>query len=165
MTHQYCTILDSPLGKVSIFADDEFVNSITFKDKADKTTGLRENEISRMAAAQLSAYFEGTLQVFSLPTSQKGTPFQQGVWEALCSIDYGKTISYLKFSEQQNNILAIRAIAAANGKNDLAIVVPCHRVIGSNGKLVGYAGELWRKQWLLDHERSVSQQGQMTLKF
>lgn len=165
MTHQYCTILDSPLGKVSIFADDEFVNSITFKDKADKASGLLENEISRMAAAQLSAYFEGTLQVFSLPLLQKGTPFQQGVWNSLCTIEYGKTISYLKFSEQQNNILAIRAIAAANGKNDLAIVVPCHRVIGSNGKLVGYAGELWRKQWLLDHERAVSRQGQMTLKF
>lgn len=163
MTHQYCTLLDSPLGKISIFADETAVNTITFKET--EGAALQENEISQMAAAQLSAYFEGTLQAFSLPLSQKGTPFQQGVWQELLTIGYGKTISYAHFSEQQNNILAIRAIAAANGKNDLAIVVPCHRVIGSNGKLVGYAGELWRKQWLLEHERSVSQQGQMTLKF
>ena len=163
MTQEYCTIMDSPLGKVSIFADEAFVNKITFKESIG--TDLPENDISRLAATQLHAYFEGKLQHFSLPLLQKGTAFQQGVWQALMTIDYGKTVSYAQFSTQQNNLLAIRAIAAANGKNNLAIVVPCHRVIGSSGKLVGYAGELWRKQWLLNHEREVSQQGQMTLKF
>jgi methylated-DNA-[protein]-cysteine S-methyltransferase len=81
------------------------------------------------------------------------------------TIPYGDTLSYLKLSQQMGNPLAIRAIAAANGKNNLAIVIPCHRVIGSSGKLVGYAGELWRKQWLLNHEREISQQGQLLLKF
>ncbi|MFC3560032.1 methylated-DNA--[protein]-cysteine S-methyltransferase [Pedobacter jamesrossensis] len=87
----------------------------------------------------------------------------QEVWQNLLGIPYGKSISYAKFSEHKP--LAIRAIAAANGRNNIAIVVPCHRVIGSNGKLVGYAGGLWRKQWLLQHEREVAQQGQTELKF
>ncbi|WEK18346.1 MAG: methylated-DNA--[protein]-cysteine S-methyltransferase [Candidatus Pedobacter colombiensis] len=163
MANQYCTIVDSPIGELSIFADDDFVNKITFK-KTD-TSHLTENKISKLAASQLSDYFEGKLQSFDLPMSQSGTDFQQNVWKELTTIKYGTTISYLQFSTQLNNPLAIRAIAAANGKNELAIVIPCHRVIGSNGKLVGYAGELWRKQWLLDHEREISKQGQMTLRF
>lgn len=163
MANKYCTIVDSPIGKLSIIADDDFVNKITFKQI--DTSDLTENKISKLAGLQLAEYFEGKRQSFNLPISQSGTDFQQTVWTELTTIKYGVTISYLQFSTQLNNPLAIRAIAAANGKNDLAIIIPCHRVIGSNGKLVGYAGELWRKQWLLDHEREVSQQGQMTLRF
>ncbi|SHF20866.1 methylated-DNA--[protein]-cysteine S-methyltransferase [Pedobacter caeni] len=163
MNIQYCSILQSPVGPVSIFADEQFVQKITFKE--DLITEPNENEITRLAESQLKAYFEGDLKVFTLPIKQPGTTFQQEVWAALLTIDYGITRSYLQMAKQMNNVLAIRAMAAANGKNELAIVVPCHRVIGSDGTLVGYAGSLWRKKWLLDHEREVSQQGQMTLKF
>jgi len=161
--NKFCTIIQSPIGEITILADELAVYEVTFGKRA--TEGLIENEISKLAALQLTTYFEGKLQDFTFPIAQLGTTFQQGVWEALSTIAYGDTISYLKFSEQLNNPLAIRAIAAANGKNNLAIVVPCHRVIGSDGKLVGYAGELWRKQWLLEHEQEISGKGQMTLKF
>ena len=160
---KYCSVVKSPIGDVLVFADDEAVNVITFAKK--DVAGLKPNPVSEEAAQQLRSYFEGQLRQFTFPLAQTGTEFQQTVWEALCTIEYGDTISYLKFSEQLNNPLAIRAIAATNGKNNIAIVVPCHRVIGSNGKLVGYAGELWRKQWLLEHEREVLGKGQMTLKF
>ncbi|WP_316749488.1 methylated-DNA--[protein]-cysteine S-methyltransferase [Pedobacter gandavensis] len=163
MSTSYCSILHSPIGAIYIFAGEESVREITFKES--DTKDLSENSLSKLAAAQLNDYFEGKLTAFNLPLQQDGTQFQQGVWTALQTIDYGNTCSYLEFSKQQNNVLAIRAIAAANGKNKLAIVVPCHRVIGSNGKLVGYAGELWRKKWLLDHERAISKKGQMTLDF
>ncbi len=163
MEQKFCSVLDSPLGKLTILADDQAVYEITFGKK--DIEGLTENEFTQAAKIQLQNYFEGKLQDFTFAMAQKGTDFQQNVWQALTTIGYGDTLSYLKFSEQLNNPLAIRAIAAANGKNNLAIVVPCHRVIGSDGKLVGYAGELWRKQWLLEHEKEVSGKGQMTLKF
>jgi len=157
----YATIIESPIGKLSILADDDFVREITFTEK--HLDDLLENELTKLAARQLNDYFEGNLQVFNLPIKQTGTSFQQEVWENLLNIPFGETTSYAKFSA--HNPLAIRAIAAANGKNNLAIVIPCHRVIGSNGKLVGYAGGLWRKQWLLQHEREISQKGQTALKF
>lgn len=163
MNIQYCSILQSPLGPISIIADAQFVQQITFKENL--ITEPQENEITQLAVSQLTAYFEGNLKTFTLPIKQTGTAFQQEVWSALLTIDYGVTRSYLQMAKHMNNVLAIRAMAAANGKNNLAIVVPCHRVIGSDGTLVGYAGLLWRKKWLLDHEREVSQQGQMTLKF
>lgn len=163
MIKQYCSVINSPIGKVYIFTDDYFVQKITFKGL--NTDELTENELSKSAAKELKAYFEGKIQSFGFPIKQEGSDFQQKVWQALLSIPYGSTLSYAKFSDQLNNPLAIRAIGAANGKNNLAIVVPCHRVIGSDGKLVGYAGELWRKKWLLEHEREIAQKGQMTLKF
>lgn len=170
MSNQYCSILQSPLGPISIFADDQYVQKITFKEPSDSdneadSSTLAENELTKLALSQLTDYFEGRLKTFTLPLKQPGTAFQQEVWSALATIGYGVTRSYLQMAKQMNNVLAIRAMAAANGKNNLAIVVPCHRVIGSDGTLVGYAGSLWRKKWLLDHEREVSQQGQMTLKF
>ena len=115
------------------------------------------------AALQLDEYFAGKRQAFDFPIKQTGSPFQQEVWQCLLTIGYGKTISYLQQSKMMNNPLAIRAIAAANGKNDLAIIVPCHRVIGSDGSLTGYAGGLWRKKWLLEHETSVLGIGQTKL--
>lgn len=163
MIKQYSSFFHSPIGTITVLADEHAVQVISFSEK--EALGLAENEPSAAAADQLRGYFEGSLQEFNFPMQQKGTDFQQNVWKSLLEIPYGSTTSYAKFSEQMNNILAIRAIAAANGKNNIAIVVPCHRVIGSSGKLVGYAGELWRKKWLLDHEREISQQGQMTLKF
>jgi len=157
----YASILSSPVGELTIMADDDYIYAITFAEK--NIDGLTENELTKLASKQLNDYFKGSLKAFDFPIRQKGTEFQQTVWQNLLSVGYGETISYAKFSAQQP--LAIRAIAAANGKNDIAIIVPCHRVIRSNGKLVGYAGGLWRKQWLLQHEREVAQQGQTELKF
>lgn len=160
---QFCSILESPIGKLSIFADDHAVHTITFSEK--NIQEVAENEITKQAYQELFNYFDGKVTTFTFPITQKGTLFQQSVWEALCAIPYGDTLSYLKLSEKLKNPLAIRAIAAANGKNNIAIVVPCHRVIGSDGKLVGYAGELWRKHWLLAHEQAISGKGQQVLKF
>jgi len=157
----YASVIASPVGTITILADDEFVHVITFAEK--DITGLSENALTVKVANQLNDYFKGDLKDFDFPLKQKGTEFQQEVWQNLLTIPFGETTSYAKFSA--HNPLAIRAIAAANGKNNIAIVVPCHRVIGSNGKLVGYAGGLWRKQWLLQHEREVSQKGQTELKF
>lgn len=157
----YASVIASPVGKITILADEEFVQVVTFAEK--DITGLTENELTKKVAKQLNDYFKGDLKDFDFPMNQKGTEFQQEVWQHLLTIPFGETTSYAKFSA--HNPLAIRAIAAANGKNNIAIVVPCHRVIGSNGKLVGYAGGLWRKQWLLQHEREIAQKGQTELKF
>lgn len=95
----------------------------------------------------------GTRKVFDLPFLPEGTTFQKSVWDKLNNIPYGKTTSYLRIAQQLNNVKAIRAVGTSNGKNPIAIVIPCHRVIGSNGTLTGYAGGLWRKDWLLKHEQ------------
>lgn len=161
METKYASVVKSPIGDVTVIANETAVNEITFSET--KVDGLTENEHSIQAAKQLKAYFEGSLREFSFSFEQNGTDFQQEVWKNLLKIPYGETTSYAKFSAHKP--LAIRAIAAANGKNNMAIVVPCHRVIGSDGKLVGYAGELWRKKWLLQHEIDVAQKGQTALKF
>ena len=116
-----------------------------------------------MAVEQLDEYFAGKRKVFDFPFRQAGSDFQQEVWQCLLTIGYGKTISYLQQSKLMKNPLAIRAIASANGKNHLAIIVPCHRVIGSDGGLTGYAGGMWRKKWLLEHEARVMGSGQTSL--
>lgn len=157
----YASIISSPIGRLTILADDDSIYAITFSET--DIEGLTENELTKSVSKQLEDYFNGNLRDFDFPMQQKGTAFQQEVWQSLLQIPFGETTSYAKFSA--HNPLAIRAIAAANGKNNVAIVVPCHRVIGSNGKLVGYAGGLWRKQWLLQHDREVTQKGQTELKF
>ena len=152
----------TPLGTVQITADDEFITSVTIHSHVEQeaTTG---NELIKLAVKQLDEYFAGERIDFDLPLQQVGTPFQQDVWQHLLKIGYGKTISYAQLSKQMQNPLAIRAIASTNGKNKLWVIVPCHRVIGSDGSLTGYAGGLWRKQWLLEHEAHVSGQGQIKL--
>jgi len=157
----YASVIETPIGKITILADDDFVYAVTFaeRDIAD----IPESQLTIDVARQLQDYFKGGLKVFNFPMKQKGTDFQQKVWQNLLTIPFGETTSYAKFSA--HHPLAIRAIASANGKNDIAIVVPCHRVIGSSGKLVGYAGGLWRKKWLLQHEREVAQKGQTEIKF
>lgn len=157
----YASTIESPIGKIIIIAEDDFISEVTFSKK--DIDGLIESDLTKDVASQLAKYFKGDLKVFNFPMKQKGTEFQQEVWQNLLTIPYAETISYAKFSEHKP--LAIRAIAAANGKNSIAIVMPCHRVIGSSGKLVGYAGGLWRKQWLLQHEREVAQKGQTEIKF
>lgn len=140
----------SPLGLLQIRSNDKGITAISFKEEinADENSC----QLLEVAIEQLDEYFKGVRKTFDFPLGQKGTPFQMNVWDHLLQIPFGKTISYLQLSKQIGDVKAIRAIAAANGKNNLAIVVPCHRVIGSNATLVGYAGGLWRKKWLLNHE-------------
>jgi len=113
---------------------------------------------------QLDEYFAGKRKIFTLSLNQDGTEFQTRIWALLYQIPYGKTISYHQLAKQYGDLKAIRAVASANGKNNLAIIVPCHRVIGSDQSLVGYGGGLWRKKWLLDHE-AKHHHGVMQLEF
>jgi methylated-DNA-[protein]-cysteine S-methyltransferase len=154
----------TPVGTARIIEEDGFITSISIRDE-EFLTETPKSPVLIIAIQQLDEYFAGDRKVFDLPIKQKGTDFQQQVWDELMKIDYGKTISYLQQSKLMNNPLGIRAIAAANGKNNLWVVVPCHRVIGSDGSLTGYAGGLWRKQWLLKHEAKVLGVGQTTLDF
>jgi AraC family transcriptional regulator, regulatory protein of adaptative response / methylated-DNA-[protein]-cysteine methyltransferase len=114
-----------------------------------------ENKHLVLLRKELDAYFDRRLTAFSVPLHLTGTPFQQSVWQALCEIPYGKTWTYKQQALHMNNLMGIRAIAAANGQNKHAIVIPCHRVIGSNGSLTGYAGGLPKKDWLLKFEGTV----------
>lgn len=158
----YTSTLDTPIGKLVIRANDQEVFFVGFPDELSEDW---ENEISKAAIEQFKEYFEGKFWLFDFPMRQPGTDFQQSVWKELTTILPGKPISYAHLSKKMNNPLAIRAIASANGKNNLMIVVPCHRVIGSNGDLVGFAGGLWRKKWLLDHEAKMLGIGQASLIF
>lgn len=151
----YITYYDSPLGLLELTSNETGISSIHFCDEQrNETTSL--NPVLQQCIDQLNDYFEGKRVTFDFPMQQQGTAFQQKVWELLTLIPYGKTISYTELSKQYGDLKAIRAVASANGKNNLAIVVPCHRVIGRNATLTGYAGGLWRKQWLLDHERKYA---------
>jgi methylated-DNA-[protein]-cysteine S-methyltransferase len=141
----------SPLGKIKIQCTNTHLVSASFMD-TDANLVDDQHSILVDTITQLSAYFEGKLQTFNIHMCQDGTEFQKKVWGLLYAIPYGKTISYQDLAKQYGDIKAIRAVAAANGKNDIAMFIPCHRVIGSDRSLTGYAGGLWRKKWLLDHE-------------
>lgn len=154
----------TPLGFVRVRANEEGITSISIRDEECVETPSDSPHIN-LALQQLDEYFEGSRKEFDLPLNQAGTAFQQQVWQQLITIPYGKTISYRQQSQIMNSPLAIRAIASANGKNNLWVVVPCHRVIGSNGSLTGYAGGIWRKKWMLEHEARVMGIGQTTLFF
>lgn len=147
----------TPLGTALIKGDENGVAVITVTDDEQPETAIIPDCLKE-AVQQLKDYFAGDLTEFSFTLNPHGTDFQKKVWQALLSIPYGKTMSYQELSVQLGDIKAIRAVASANGKNPLWIVVPCHRVIGSNGSLTGYAGGLWRKKWLLEHENPVKQQ-------
>ncbi|HEY0246457.1 MAG TPA: methylated-DNA--[protein]-cysteine S-methyltransferase [Mucilaginibacter sp.] len=158
------TFYRTPVGVAKITEEDGFITGIHILD--DETVeDVPQTPLLKKAVQQLDEYFAGARKIFDLPIKQAGTDFQQQVWAQLLNIDYGTTITYAKQSNQMNSPLAIRAIAAANGKNNLWIVVPCHRVIGSDGSLTGYAGGVWRKQWLLEHEAKTIGVGQTKLSF
>jgi methylated-DNA-[protein]-cysteine S-methyltransferase len=148
-------ILDTALGKIAIYAGDEAVNAVLFVKTEESDTqdeSSCRHPVIEKCVQQLQEYFEGKRKIFDLPLQQKGSVFQQNVWAELLKIDYGKTLSYLELSKRVGDVKAIRTVGTTNGKNQIAIIVPCHRVIGSDGSLTGYAGELWRKKWLLEHE-------------
>ena len=147
----YTSYYSCPLGQLKLQCSDEHLQAVLFT-KEEGQSQNDEHPFLEKCIAQLDEYFQGSRKDFELPLRQRGTDFQQKVWTLLVQIPYGKTISYNDLSKQYGDLKAIRAVAAANGKNNLAIIVPCHRVIGSNQSLTGYAGGLWRKKWLLEHE-------------
>ena len=146
----------TPLGLAQISGNELGLQSVKIIDEGELSTVTPE--VLKDAVQQLSEYFEGNRTEFQLKLNPKGTEFQQKVWNALLQIPFGKTTSYQQLTLQLGDPKAIRAVASANGKNPLWIIIPCHRVIGSDGSLTGYAGGLHRKQWLLDHEQPNKQQ-------
>ena len=149
--------IPSPLGTIEITGSHGVIFSISFLEEQDKTTTKIPASL-KACAQQLEEYFSGKRKQFDLQLQPNGTAFQRHVWDELLRIPFGKTISYIQLARQLGDEKSIRAAASANGKNPIGILIPCHRVIGANSELVGYAGGLWRKQWLLDHEN-----GQQTL--
>lgn len=158
----YISYYQSPLGQLKIACTNDHVQAVVFVKENEQGEDNTDHPLLNMCTQQMDEYFFGSRKTFELPLQQGGTPFQQKVWNLLLQIPFGKTISYNELSKQYGDLKAIRAVASANGKNNLAIIVPCHRVIGSNQSLTGYAGGLWRKKWLLEHE-AKHHSGVMTL--
>jgi methylated-DNA-[protein]-cysteine S-methyltransferase len=158
MPEVYTTYYHSPVGQLKISGTDDYVSEVLFHDTSQKAEGKKKYfpPLLIQCVEQLIQYFHGERRVFDLPLNQAGTPFQQEVWSELMQIPFAKTISYLELARRTGDTKATRAVANANGKNNICIIVPCHRVIGANKELVGYGGGLWRKKWLLEHEAKVA---------
>jgi methylated-DNA-[protein]-cysteine S-methyltransferase len=148
--------IKTPLGIATILGDENGISEISVSDEGSVSVEIPA--ALQEAVSQLNDYFEGNRIHFDFKLNPKGTEFQKKVWNALLEIPHGKTRTYLEQSKILGDVKAIRAVASANGKNPLWIVVPCHRVIGTDGSLTGYAGGLWRKKWLLEHESPSNQQ-------
>lgn len=150
-------LLQTPLGNLLIEGDENGLTSLYIISDEIKITHTSQKTLED-AIIQLQEYFEGKRKQFTIRLNPQGTNFQKKVWQKLLEIPFGTTISYQQLSNQLGDSKAIRAVANANSKNPLWIIIPCHRVIGSDGSLTGYAGGLWRKKWLLEHENPSLQQ-------
>lgn len=147
----YTAYYSSPIGLLKLQCSDKYIKTVSFCSAGDEIQN-DEHQLLHTCTKQLNEYFEGKRKQFTVSLNQDGTEFQTIIWNLLYKIAYGKTISYHDLAKQYGNLKATRAVASANAKNNICIMVPCHRVIGSNQSLVGYSGGLWRKKWLLDHE-------------
>ncbi len=154
----YYSFYSSPFGEIALTASDDGLTALAFQQGSaplDISAQYCQNtDIFKQVHLQLDEYFAGQRTVFDLPLAPQGTPFQQKVWQALTTIKQGETKSYAWLAEKINNTKAVRAVGTANGANPIALIIPCHRVIGSNGKLTGYAGGLALKAKLLMHEKA-----------
>jgi methylated-DNA-[protein]-cysteine S-methyltransferase len=152
------TILASPIGDILITGDGERVAGLYTAEhvRPPAQLGARNDQAFTAARSQLGEYFAGERSRFDLELDQTGTPFQRRVWDELCRIGYGEVASYGQIAARIGAPTAMRAVGMANGRNQISIVIPCHRVVGSDGKLTGYAGGLTAKRWLLDHEAARS---------
>lgn len=147
----------SPLGTLLLQEEENQLTVVHFMDdEVDAVLSATDSPVLLQTILQLDEYFAGRRKQFSLPLSPAGTAFQQKVWQQLIQIPFAETITYLHVAKRLGNVKSIRAAASANGKNPLAIIIPCHRVVGADGKLTGYAGGLHRKQWLLEHEAKAA---------
>lgn len=149
---------DSPLGWLELGADAEGIIYVSFMEEAPTEVAETINNHLKQLLIELAEYFQGNRKEFEVKIHLNGTDFQNKVWNELLSIPFGKTRTYMQQTLALGDEKAIRAVASANGKNKLAIIVPCHRVIGSDGSLTGYAGGMWRKKWLLEFEQRLSGQ-------
>ena len=159
------TIIDTPIGPITLIASDAGLRAVMWPGEAPGRVTIERVDgpvastaataILDRASAQLAEYFDGDRTEFDVPLDPVGTEFQRAAWTALCTIPYGETISYGEQAARLGDRRKARAVGAANGRNPISIIVPCHRVVGSNGSLTGFAGGLDNKAWLLDHERSV----------
>ncbi len=166
-TKQYHCAIDSPLGRLCIQGDGESITGLYLPMhkgwKKPEGTWRYDDAPFVEVRKQLEEYFAGERQQFDVPLWLAGTPFQQRVWQELTRIEFGQTITYAQLAERVGRPMAARAVGAANGRNPISIIVPCHRVIGAQGKLTGYAGGIDKKQWLLDWERGALLPTQGTL--
>lgn len=144
----------SPIGLIEITGNEDGIATLYFVDER-KTTSAKVHASLKECIYQLEEYFKGMRKDFGIKLNAKGTDFQKRVWAQLMHVPFGRTSTYLDISRQLGDANATRAVGNANGSNPISIIVPCHRVIGVNGKLVGYGGGLWRKEWLLKHEQSI----------
>ncbi len=158
MNELYYTYYESPVGLLQIGGTDRYIAELSFVDNPDQLIHGEPgvSDVIHQCTEELIEFFAGRRQVFTIPVYQEGTDFQTRVWNELLEIPFGRTISYLDLSKRVGDAKAIRAVASANGRNKIAIIIPCHRVIGSNKSLTGYSGGLWRKKWLLQHEFRIS---------
>lgn len=157
MTKLYNLDYNSPIGVIEINGSESAIYSIMFAERQQLLTAANKctPQVLLDCMEQLDEYFQGRRYSFTFPYHMEGTPFQKQVWQALTEIAYAEQGTYKAIAMSIGNEKAIRAVGNANGKNKLSIVIPCHRIIGSDGTLTGYAGGLWRKEWLLQHEKSV----------
>lgn len=149
------TYLTTPLGLLEISGTSTFITSVLFVEEQVEPTASPHNVLLQ-CKQELEEYFAGTRTEFTVNLKPEGTLFQRKVWAELKKLEYGTTTTYNAIANKLRNPDSVRAVGLANGKNPIAIILPCHRVIGADGKLTGYAGGLWRKQWLLEHEGNVS---------
>jgi methylated-DNA-[protein]-cysteine S-methyltransferase len=152
-TVRYTTI-DTPIGTMLATGDDSGAISGLWFDRAPADEWVRDDDTFADLREQLDAYFAGTRDRFDVELAAVGTPWQRRVWDALMDVPYGQTMSYAELADLLGRPTACRAVGAANGRNPISVIVPCHRLIGSDGSLTGYAGGLERKAWLLEHERA-----------
>jgi methylated-DNA-[protein]-cysteine S-methyltransferase len=145
----------SPLGLIEIKGTKQDIRSVNFVEEESASNNTFP-DVLLQCKRELDEYFAGTRKNFSVPLNPVGTDFQKTVWNELLKIDFGNTTSYMSIAKKMNNPGAVRAVGLANGKNPIGVLIPCHRVIGEDGSLTGYAGGLWRKKWLLEHEGNTS---------
>lgn len=143
----------SPIGIVEILTDSDSVVELSFTEQKAGETAADAPEILKAALQQIEEYFQGSRKSFDLKLNAKGTEFQQKVWQQLIQVPYGNTACYGEIAAAVGNQKASRAVGGANNKNRIAIVIPCHRIVGADGSMTGYAGGIWRKEWLLQHEK------------
>lgn len=147
----------SPIGIISVEGTKEVITTIQFQDGVSPISPKEEAPLLlKEAIQQIKAYFSGGKNQFSLSLKYEGTPFQKKVWESIDQIPIGETASYQQLAEKLGDKKAVRAVGSASSLNKFLIVIPCHRIVGSDGSLTGYAGGVWRKKWLLEHEKKIA---------
>ena len=159
MTNCTALSIESPLGEITILGDDQGISRVWFGSDPDQDPGHEPHHQIRICAEQLQEFFLGQRRSFTVKLAPEGTVFQRQVWDELLRIPCGEVRAYSDVASNLNRPKAARAVGGANNANPVAIIIPCHRVIGKDRRLVGYGSGLWRKEWLLKHEQALNQEG------